>query len=146
EERLRETSLAPVRTYLGTYGDAIEDRVKQSVDAANTLVQSGFPSSALVRAATAIENTIRFLLVRPLVQGAFLSDEWAGVLAARIGTGRTAHDRELLPKLLKIWEIDIDAIRLSSGSSLWSTITDKVFREVIELCTKVRPFLLTSST
>jgi hypothetical protein len=129
EETLREASLSPVRSYLGTYGDAIEQRVKQNVDSANALLQSGFPSPALVQAATAIEITIRFLLVRPLVQGAFLSDEWAEILAARIGTGRTAQDRELLPKLLRVWKIDVGAVTLSDGKPLWSTITDNVLKQ-----------------
>lgn len=127
DETLRETSLSPVRTYLGTYGDAIEERVKQNVNGANALLQSGFPSSALVQAATAVEITIRFLLLRPLVQGAFLYDEWAGILAARIGTGRTAHDRELLPRLLSMWEIDVDSVKLSDERVLWPTITKEVF-------------------
>ncbi len=126
QERLRETSLTAVRTYLGTYGDAIQQRVKQNIDGAQALLQSGFPSAALVEAATAIELTIRFLLVRPLVQGAFLSDAWAGVLADRIGTGRTAEDRKILPQILEIWKIDVASVRLRNGDTVWPTITDNI--------------------
>ena len=102
---------------------------ERSGDGASALLQSGFPSSALVQATTAIEITIRFLLVRPLVQGAFLNDEWAEILAARIGRGRTAHDREILPRLLWLWKIDLGALKLTDGKCLWSTITQNVFKE-----------------
>jgi hypothetical protein len=62
------------------------------------------------------------MLVRPLVQGAFLSDEWAELLATRIGTGRTDEDRKIVPDLLKQWSLDIDLIRLRGGGRLWDTI------------------------
>jgi hypothetical protein len=46
-----------------------------------------------------------------LVQGAFLSDEWAGILTDRILTGRTAEDRKLVPVLLRQWGLDVTKVR-----------------------------------
>ncbi len=59
--------------------------------------------AALTRAVTAIEMSIRFFLVTPLLQGAFFSDDWADLLMGRIipkGMRATQAERELLPQLL----------------------------------------------
>jgi len=69
-----------------------------------------------------IEIFIRFMLLRPLVQGAFLSDEWADILAKRVATGRTAEDRKILPAILKQWDIDITKIKTKKDNQLWETI------------------------
>lgn len=52
-----------------------------------------------------------------------MSDEWAEILASRIGTGRTEEDRKILPVLLKQWHVDIDSVCLASGGKLWDVIT-----------------------
>jgi hypothetical protein len=126
EETLRETSRSATRSYLGEYGDAIEQRVLENISEAETLLTKGHPSAAIVHAATALEISIRFLIVRPLVQGAFLSDEWASILASRIGTGRTEEDRRLLPTLVKQWKFDIASVNISGGKGLWETIVKSV--------------------
>jgi len=126
DQVLKDRSIEGARYYLGTYGDAVEARVSLLLAQARELIPSNYPASALVSAATAIEITIRFMLVRPLVQGAFLSDEWAEVLAARIGTGRTDEDRKILPALLKQWSLDIDSVVLPGGTKLWDAITKRV--------------------
>lgn len=71
---------------------------------------------------------IRFLLLRPLIQGAFLPDGWAGELLERIVNSRTANDRKLLPVVLKNWEIDITKRRISNkNASLWETIQNRIW-------------------
>jgi hypothetical protein len=52
-------------------------------------------------AVTCIEITIRYLLVRPLIQAAFLSEDWADLLTQRIMASRTADDRKLIQEILR---------------------------------------------
>ena len=77
----------------------------------------------------AVEITIRYLLLRPLVQGAFLSDEWAKILTSRVVNGRSKEDRGLLPNVLRRWGIEITQIRLAGGASLWQTVVETVCRK-----------------
>lgn len=127
EKSLRNISIEGAKDYLGTYGDAIEARVNTCLLQARELQKQGYFDPAIVLAATAIEMIVRFLLVKPLVQGAFLSDEWASILANRIANGRTAEDRELLPAVLRQWSVDINKIELSDGSQVWATVTKRVW-------------------
>lgn len=127
EEELREIGRAPVFEYLARYGDAIEERVSLCQREAETLAQSCYPGPATVRAATGLEIAIRFYLTRPLVQGAFLSDEWAQLLSRRILRSRTAEDRDLLPAMLRKWNIDVAAITLSDNSQFWERIVRDVW-------------------
>ena len=83
----------------------------------------------MVLATTAIELIVRFLLIHPLIQAAFLSDEWAYLLTQRIASGRTAEDRELLPTILQHHNIDIATVRLKNGDELWKTVVSKVYRK-----------------
>src|SRR2546426_12054904 len=107
ERLLEELSEETAKYALGTTGDAIDARVASCLREAEELLASSHPGPALSLAATAGELVIRFLIVRPLVQAAFFSEEWASIIASRIGTGRGSDDRELLPKVLKQWGIDI---------------------------------------
>jgi hypothetical protein len=127
EEELRRISEEPVFFYLAMYGDAIEERVNRCLSQAQALSDSGYHGAALTRAASGIEVTIRFFLTRPLVQGAFLSDEWAGLLSHKLLSGRTAGDRELLPAILRNWKMDITSVKLSDGSQAWEQIVKKVW-------------------
>jgi hypothetical protein len=127
EHELRRISEEPVFFYLAIYGDAIEERVKRCLNQAQALCDSGYPGAALTRAASGIEVTIRFFLARPLVQGAFLSDEWAELLSKKLLRGRTAEDRELLPAILRNWNMDITSIKLLDGSQAWEQIVKKVW-------------------
>jgi hypothetical protein len=75
-----------------------------------------------------MELMIRFMLVRPLIQGAFLSDEWADILTARIATGQTARDRELVPGVLRQWGLDVTKIRTEVSKVLvWEFTEAKLF-------------------
>lgn len=116
-ESLRNIPIEAAKTYLGKFGDAIDARVTACLAQAEELLAAHFPSVSLTLSLTAVEIMIRFLLLRPLMQGAFLSEEWAEVLLRRIGTGRTAEDRELLPAVLGNWDIDIDQFRTTAGET-----------------------------
>ena len=113
QEGLKTQAKEAVRSYLGRYGDAVDQRVLARLAETKVLLTHGHFGPSLCAAAIAVELMIRFMLVRPLVQGAFLSDEWAGILTGRIVTGRTAGDRELVPALLRQWGLDVTNVRSS---------------------------------
>jgi hypothetical protein len=69
---------------------------------------------------------IRFFVVRPLVQGAFLSDEWATILAKTLLSNRPANDRNLVNKVAAMWEVDLQKVKLSNGSNLWQVFTGQI--------------------
>jgi hypothetical protein len=128
EHELRRLAEQPAFEFLARNGDAIEARVRECLAEAEALSRVGFPGACLVRAAAGIEVAIHFFLTRPLLQGAFLSDEWAELLTARVFGRRTAEDRKLLPAILRNWGIDITAIALPQGGQLWETIVERVWR------------------
>src|SRR5439155_5125938 len=80
EEQLRAQIREPVFAFLARYGDAVQERVDACRNEAAQLRKAGFYGASLVRAAAGIEVAVRFFLVKPLVLGAFLSDEWARLL------------------------------------------------------------------
>lgn len=127
EEELRRIAEEPVFYHLAEFGDAIEARVKRCLAQAQDLNDSGYYGAALTRAATGIEVTIRFFLARPLLQGAFLSHDWAALLSRKVLHGRTAEDRELLPAILRKWKIDITEVKLPDGSQVWERIATRVW-------------------
>jgi hypothetical protein len=127
EEELRRIAEDPVFGYLAVHGDAIEARVNHCLAQAEALSGNGYHGAALTRAASGIEVTIRFFLARPLVQGAFLSEDWAELLSQKVLTGRTAEDRELLPAILRNWKIDITKVKLPDGSQAWEQIVSGVW-------------------
>jgi hypothetical protein len=127
EEQLRLISEEPVFLYLAKYGDAIEARVNRCLEQARALIDAGFHGAALVRAAAGIEITIRFFLARPLVQGAFLSDDWAQLISQKVLNSRTAEDRELLPAILRNWNVEITNVILPDGTQAWEQILKKVW-------------------
>jgi len=122
KESLKNISQENAKTYLGTYGDAVDFRVLGCLNEAEKLLNSGHAGPALCLAATAVELMIRFHLLRPLVQGAFLSDEWAAILARRVASGRSVEDRALLPAVLRQWGIDITTIQTDSGIAVWDYV------------------------
>ncbi|MHC1725926.1 MAG: hypothetical protein AB9866_07970 [Syntrophobacteraceae bacterium] len=126
KEELRRIAEEPVFHYLAVNGDEIEERVNRCIAQAEVLSNSGNFGAALTRAATGIEITIRFFLTQPLVQSAFLSDEWAKLLSAKVLKIRTAEDRELLPAMLRHWKMDITKVKLSDGSQAWEQIVHRV--------------------
>jgi len=127
DEELQRIAEEPVFAYLAVHGDAIEARVKRCIAEANALLNGGHHGAALTRAASGIEVTIRFFLARPLVQGAFLSEDWAELLSQKVLGGRTAEDREMLPAILRNWKIDITAVKLQNGWQAWEQIVRRVW-------------------
>jgi len=123
---IKNLSEEPIREFLGTYGDAIDARLDDTLAIARYASQGGFPRYAVVGAVTAIELIMRYMLVRPLLQGAFLSDSWAKILAKHITQRRTAQERDLLPSVLGMYDIKIDDLKLSDGSALWKTFVTKI--------------------
>lgn len=127
EEQLREIAETPVFAYLSKYGDAIEGRIQKCIEEATALREARFWGAALIRSAAAIEITIRFFLARPLVQGAFLSDEWASLLSSKILNERTGEDRNLLPAILRNWGIDVTRVLLPDNAQMWQQIKMRVW-------------------
>src|ERR1035437_228745 len=127
QETLKNISEDGVRNYLGTYGDAVDARIEHCMKEARMLLSGGFFQSSVVSSVTSIELTIRFLLLRPLMQAAFLSEEWANSLTQRIASGRSANDREILPQILRFHDIDLNGVKLSNGRPLWKTIIEVVY-------------------
>lgn len=122
DNALKDISENNVLFYLATYGDAVQRRIDECRKNAQALRELNFFGPSLVCSVTAFELIIRFLLIRPLVQGAFLSDEWAEILSRKVTTGRTVKDQDLLPAVLRRWNVDITKSRISSGKPLWETV------------------------
>lgn len=127
EEHLREITEAPVFAHLSKYGDAIEERIRHCIAEATELRKEGFWGAALIRSAAAIEITIRFFLAKPLVLGAFLSDDWAAILSNKVLNGQTAEDRDLLPTILRNWGIDVTRVLLADNSQMWEQVIKRVW-------------------
>ena len=87
---------------------------------------AGFPGPAVLSAVTATELTIRYFILRPILEGAFLSEEWTGILVGRILCPRAVSDRELLAAVLHAWNIDLTTRRVASGKLLWSSFVKEV--------------------
>jgi hypothetical protein len=121
-EAIENLSHQPIRDFLGRYGDAIDNRLDDIIGQARYARQAGYPRFAVVGAVTAIELITRYMLVEPLLQGAFLSGSWAKILTKHIIQRRKqATERDLLPSVLGMYEIKIDELKLSDGSPLWKT-------------------------
>lgn len=128
QEDLKSQARDAVKSYLGRYGDAVDQRVLASLSEARALLKAQHFGPALCTAVIALELMIRFMLVRPLIQGAFLSDEWADILTTRIATGQTARDRELVAAVLRQWGLDVTKVRGSvSNTPVWEFIVNRLF-------------------
>jgi hypothetical protein len=128
QEGLKSQAKEAVKSYLGRYGDAVDQRVLACITEAKVLLQHGHFGPSLCAAAIAVELMIRFMLFRPLIQGAFLSDEWAGILTDRIVTGQTAKDRELVPAVLRQWGLDVTQVRGSTSKRpVWEYTVSQLF-------------------
>jgi len=127
EDALESISTEAARSYLAQYGDAVQKRVDSCIDQAESLRAEGFPSQAAFTAVVAVELVFRFILLRPLVQGAFLSEEWAEILTRRVASGRTSRDREILPGVLRNWGVEVDQLLLPGGGNLWESLVGPVW-------------------
>jgi hypothetical protein len=117
-----------VGSYLGAYGDAIEARVEGLATMARTLHESEFYGPSIAVSVTAIEIMIEYFCVRPMVEGAFVSEDWADCLADWVIRTRPPEQRKILVGILRIWSIDIEKILLEGKKPVWATIPSEVFR------------------
>jgi len=124
---IQDRSEDAIREYLGTFGDAVQERIDAALATARELRAEGRHGLAVVTSATAIELTIRFLILRPLLSGAFLSDAWARMLTGRVVGGRTAEDRDLMPLVCAAWDFDLLGVEVPAGVALWSVISKEVW-------------------
>lgn len=122
DESLKRIQEGNVREYLWRFGRAIEQRIGECIRQAQQLHDLGYYGPAIIVSSTGIEMVIGYLLVRPLVQGAVLSEEWAHILVERISNSRRQLDFKVLQKILMKWEIDLTQLRLASGEGLWDTM------------------------
>lgn len=67
QQALRDRSIEGTRFYLGTYGDAVDERISSSLVRARGLQNAGYHEAAVVFESTAIELSVRFLLVSTCV-------------------------------------------------------------------------------
>src|SRR5579871_4136188 len=123
---LKDISEEGVREYLCTYGDAIAKRFDLVISQAKYASQSGYPHFAVLGAVTAVELATKYMLFRPLLQGAFLSDAWAQILTTRFTKARSNREREILPQILEMHGIKLKELKLPDGSLFWDTLTKVV--------------------
>ena len=118
----KELHESSVQSYLGSYGDAIDTRIESLAKMAQSLLDKGFYGPSLTVSAAAIEVMIQYFCIRPLVEGAFLSEVWAVELSRWIVDARASDQRKILIGLLKLWEIELETILLEDKTPLWGTI------------------------
>lgn len=129
EHEIGEQTLAQIKEnaihgYFFFYGDDIEQRIQTRIDAAKDLVKNGFAGESLTSSIIAIELTIRWFLLRPLCEAAFMSEEVADLLLQQILPAKiSSFDRKLLPKMLRQWGSDVTSLKLSDGGQLWEKLT-----------------------
>ena len=123
---LEELPVENIRSYLGTYGGAIEKRVKKCLIEADELLKGKYHGQALVTAVTAIEIIFKFFILRPLIEGTLLTDKLTKILLPRILPSQVARCCELLPSVAEHWGIPLTDIKLSNDNKLWDTLKKEV--------------------
>lgn len=127
EDAIEDIKSNAISYHFFYYGADIERRVSGRIAASKELTKLGFYGEALTSAYTSIELTIRWCFVRPLCQASFLEDEIADVVVSHILPKHSAsRDRDLFPKLMEQWKLDVDAIQLPSGKGLWASLKGQV--------------------
>ncbi len=124
QRTLAEIKENAINAYFFYYGDDIEHRIQSRIDAAKELLEVQFNGESLTDSIIAVELTVRWFLLRPICEAAFMSEEVAGILVQRILPPRaTGADREILPRILREWGSDVKSLKLSDGSELWGQLT-----------------------
>ncbi|MES2598483.1 MAG: hypothetical protein V4662_24320 [Verrucomicrobiota bacterium] len=126
EEGIATRQRDQIAGVLGTYGDAVQERIDECLNDAKQHQSSSQYKAAVVSSVTVIELILRHLIIRPVVEGAFLSEEWADMLVSKILARRSGTDRELLPSVLRVWSIDLPGLQLKDGRALWKTFTSEI--------------------
>jgi hypothetical protein len=129
QQGVKNQAKEAVKLYLGRHRDAVDQRVLASIAEAKALLEHKHFGPALCAAAIAVELMIRYMLIRPLLQGAFLSDEWADILTDRIVTDKAGRDSDLVPIVLRQWGLDVTSVRSSTSKvPVWQWITTHLFK------------------
>jgi len=128
EDALKEISYDGISHYLYRYGNAIQTRVEECLKSARDLHKRKYYGSSILCSCVAVEVTIRYFILNPLVQGMFLHDEWAEELTKRIVSGKAAKDKQMLPSILRSYEIDINDIKLPSGEPVWQVLHARIWQ------------------
>lgn len=128
KDALKEISYDGISYYLHRYGHAIQTRVEQCLKSARDLHKRKYYGSSIMCSCGAVEVTIRYFILTPLMQGMFLNDQWAEELTKRIVSGTAAKDKRMLPSILRFWEIDINDIKLPSGEPVWQVLHERIWQ------------------
>lgn len=115
-----------IRSYLGKYGDAIEKRVIKCKKEAGKLLKSRHYGLSLVSAVTAIEIISKYFILRPLFEGALLTDKLTAIFLKRVLPKEVSRCCELLPSVAKHWKIPLSDLKLSDGNNLWDTLKKEI--------------------
>lgn len=118
-----------VKSYLGSNGDAIDARVEPLRSLAQDLVAQKFFGPSLTVSATALEVMIHYFCVRPIVEGAILSELLAAQVTRWIVGARSSDQRRLLPALLRPWGIELDKLLLPDNSPMWEKVQSRVIKK-----------------
>lgn len=120
---ISDRQLDQIAYVLGTFGDAVQARVDASMAEAKLHMSASQHKAAIVASVTAVELIIRHIILRPIVEGAFLSEEWIQKLTKEIlpSASGTHRDRDLLFKVLSAWSINLNTIQITNGRLLWET-------------------------
>ena len=127
EKSLKSISEDGARGYLMENGDDAQARIDNAKSEATALIGSNFFAASVIRSATAIEVMIRDLILMPLVQGAFLSEEWAATLTKRIAGSRSADNRSIVPSILSRWGVEVESLSFDDGKPLWAFIRGELW-------------------
>jgi hypothetical protein len=126
DDALKDAIRDTTQFNLGTYGDAVEARVRTCLDDAAELSGTGRHDMSIVRSATASEIVVRYLIVEPLLAGMHLSD-MLGKLLTGLSTMHRARNREIVPALLRHWDIDLGSYKLGGGAKLWDVLVSDLW-------------------
>ena len=127
ERVLEGHSRESAKRMLGTIGDSMETRIERSLNQANQLLNLGYAGASIVQTSTGCELFIRFMVLRPLVASAFLSEDWELILTKKIGTGNSSADRRILPAVLAVWGIDVNTIQTNLNVNVWDFIWNNLW-------------------
>jgi hypothetical protein len=127
ETQIQQFANGPIFAYLAKYGDAVEQKVIKCRDEAKMLSSGSFYGAAVVRFVSAIEIAVRFFLCRPLMQCAFLPESWSDELTEILFSGSNGKDRQLLPVVLRNWDLNIEHLKLPDQRPMWPTLCNHVW-------------------
>jgi hypothetical protein len=120
QRAIENISIENASWYLGTFGDALEQRVRGLIDEAKVLAQSKHPGASLVLCVSALELVVRYFVLKPLVSGTFLKDIWVDLLVDKLVSGQSRRDRELLRLIGDEYGPDFESIKLGDGRGAWN--------------------------